>query len=121
MRRITIPGVTEEEYKHIDELVKELTLAYSKVLLKRGLSERESVYGLASFTSSILSGLYDPVDDKDVADIYCEAVKYLKKASDECYEEDLKDNRFVQLLSKLGSLKFEGLFPRRRKKNKDAS
>jgi hypothetical protein len=33
----------------------------------------------------------------------------------------LKDNRFVQLLSKLGSLKFEGLFPRRRKKNKDAS
>ena len=75
MRRIKIPGVTEEEYKQIDELVKELTLAYSKVLLKRGLSERESVYGLASFTSSILSGLYDPVDDKDVADIYCEAVK----------------------------------------------
>ena len=36
MRRIKIPGVTEEEYKQIDELVKELTLAYSKVLLKEG-------------------------------------------------------------------------------------
>lgn len=118
MKKVDIPGLTKEEKERADKFAEDLTVTFTKSMIKYDISDKEALYGLATFGAAMLNGMEDEVDGKKAEDVFCDALKTIKVAMDDNYEKSM-DEGMIQKLHALSSLVFQGLFPK--KKKKDAS